>query len=96
MNLRIRLYPPLNNTAGRDRLELSLGDRVTIQALIDELVGRFGPEFRRHLYDDRDQFIPAWCAFINNRAVHLNQPEALKTPLNDGDEVSLILALAGG
>jgi molybdopterin converting factor small subunit len=96
MNLRIRLYPPLNNTAGRDRLELSLGEKATIQALIDELVARFGPEFRRHLYDDRDRFIPAWCAFINNRAVHLNQPEALKTPLNDGDEVSFILALAGG
>lgn len=96
MNLLIRLYPPLNNSAGRDRLELSLGDTVTIQTLINELVGRFGPEFRRHLYDDRDQFIPAWCAFINNRAVHLNQPEALETPLNDGDEVSLILALAGG
>ena len=96
MNLRIRLYPPLNNTAGRDRLELSLGDRATIQALLDELVARFGSQFRRHLYDDRDQFIPAWCAFINNRAVYLNQPEALETSLSDGDEISLILALAGG
>ena len=96
MNLRIRLYPPLNSTAGRDQLELSLGDRVTIQALIDELVGRFGPGFRRHLYDERDQLIPAWYAFINNRPLHLNRPEALETPLKDGDEVSFILALAGG
>jgi molybdopterin converting factor small subunit len=96
MNLRIRLYPPLNNSAGQNRLELSLGDKVTVQTLIDELVGRFGSKFRRHLYDERDQFIPAWYAFVNNRPLHLNRPEALETPLNDGDEVSFILALAGG
>jgi len=96
MNLFIRLYPPLNNSAGRDRLELSLGDTVTVQTLIDALVGRFGPEFRRYLYDERDQLMPAWYAFINNRPLHLNRPEALETPLKEGDEVSFILALAGG
>ena len=88
MNLRILLYPPLDNSAGRDRLDLSLEGKVTIQSLIDELVERYGTDFHRHLYDDRDQLIPAWVVFINKRPVHLNRPEALATPLDDGDEIS--------
>ena len=87
MKLLVHLYPPLNNSAGRDRLELSFGSEVTIQSVIDHLIGRFGPEFRRNLYDDRDRFISAWCVFVNNQPVHLNIPDALLTHLNDGDEL---------
>ena len=96
MKLRLRLYPPLNSAARRDRLELSMEGEVTIQNVIDELVARFGPEFRRHLYDDQGRIIPAWCLFINKRPVHFNRPEALGAYLADGDELSFLLALAGG
>lgn len=96
MNLQVRLYPPLNNSVGRDRVDISLEGKATIQLLIDALIARFGPEFRRYLYDDRDKIVPAWCVFLNKQPVHLNRPEALDTPLNEGDEISFMLALAGG
>jgi molybdopterin converting factor small subunit len=96
MKLHLRLYPPLNTAARRDTLELSLEGEVTIQRLIDDLVERFGSEFRQHLYDDRGRIVPAWCLFVNERPVHFNRPEALTTPLADGDELGFLLALAGG
>ena len=96
MALRIQLTPPLNNTAGRDFLEIPLQGAENVDALIDQLVERFGPAFRQHLYDDRDLFIPSWVLFINKQPVHLNRPEAFTTPLKDGDELSFLLALAGG
>jgi molybdopterin converting factor small subunit len=98
MRIRVHLYPPLNNAAGRSRLEVALDrDDDSLQALIDKMVGQFGDRFRRLLYDDRGRIVGGWCAFINQKSpVHFNQPEALATSLRDGDEISFLLALAGG
>ncbi len=96
MALRVHLTPPLNNTAGRDILEIPLPGAESVEALLNRLIERFGPAFRQHLYDDRDLFIPSWVVFINKQPVHLNRPEAFSTPLKDGDEISFLLALAGG
>ena len=96
MALHIQLTPPLNNTAGRDFLEIPLQGAEDVAALINRLVDRFGPNFRRHLYDDRERFIPSWVVFINKEPVHLNRPEAFSTPLKEGDEISFLMALAGG
>lgn len=98
MRIRVQLYPPLNDAAGRSRLEVVLdGDDVSLQSLIDTLVKQFGDDFRKLLYDDRGRIVGGWCVFINQKTpVHFNQPDALATPLCDGDEVSFLLALAGG
>ena len=98
MRIRVHLYPPLNNAAGRSRLEVVLNrDDDSLQALIDKMVEQFGHQFRKLLYDDRGLIVGGWCAFINQKsAVHFNQPDALATALCDGDEISILLALAGG
>jgi molybdopterin converting factor small subunit len=98
MRIRVLLYPPLNNAAGRSRLEVVLDrDDVSLQSLIDKLVEQFGDKFRKLLYDDQDRIVGGWCAFINQKApVHFNQTDALATPICDGDEISFLLALAGG
>lgn len=98
MRIHVQLYPPLNNAAGRSRLEVVLDrDDVSLQSLIDKMVEQFGDQFRKLLYDDRGRIVGGWCAFINQKPpVHFNQPDALATPLSDGDEISFLLALAGG
>jgi len=98
MQLRVHLYPPLNNAAGRSRLEVVLdGDDDSLQALIDKMVEQFGDQFRKLLYDDRGRIVGGWCAFVNQKfPVHFNQADALATALCDGDEISFLLALAGG
>ena len=98
MRIRVHLYPPLNNAAGRSRMEIVLDPgEPSLQALIDKMVEQFGDKFRKLLYDDRDRIVGGWCAFINQKSpVHFNQSDALTTSLCDGDEVSLLLALAGG
>ena len=98
MRIRVHLYPPLNNAAGRSRLEVVLDpDDDSLQALIDKMVEQFGDPFRKLLYDDRDRIVGGWCAFINQKSpVHFNQPDALATALCDGDEITFLLALAGG
>jgi molybdopterin converting factor small subunit len=96
IDLEVRLHPPLSNTVRQERIKLTLVKDSTLQSVIDGLTERFGSQFRRHLYDDRNQFIPAWVVFINGRPIHLNRPEALATSVNEGDSISFLLALAGG
>lgn len=96
LRLLVRLYPPLNNTAGVDEIAISMEEGATLDALIDKLVKRFGPAFRQNLFDDRDLLIPSWTVFVNGRPVRLNRAESLETSLREGDELSFLLALSGG
>ena len=97
MNVRVQLYPPLNNAAGQRQVEFALDAGATVQVLIDKLVERFGDEIHRFLFDNQGRIIPGWCAFINQRQpVYFNRPAAMRTPLADGDEIGILIALAGG
>ena len=98
VEVEVHLLPPLSNTAGRERVRLNLQKGATVQEVINALIRRFpDPEFRLHLYDTDGRLIPAWSVFINGKsAVRLGRQEDLSTPLSDGDEVTFLLALAGG
>ncbi|MGB9592787.1 MAG: hypothetical protein ACPL7R_01455 [Anaerolineae bacterium] len=96
MNVSVHLYPPLNSAAGRDWVQLVLDVPATVGRVLDALVARYGAEMRRYLYGDGNTVVPAWTAFVNDVPVQLNCDEALQTPVNDGDELALILNLAGG
>jgi len=97
IQVEVRLLPPLNDTAGRDRVRLNLQGRATLAGVIEALLERFdAPGFRRHLYDTEGRLIPAWCAFINERPVRLGRREGLSEPVKDADEITFLLNLAGG
>lgn len=96
MNVSVHLYPPLNSAAGSDRVLIALEAPATVGDVLGALVARYGAEIRRYLYGDGATVVPAWTAFVNDVPVQLNNDEALETPVSDGDEVALILNLAGG
>jgi molybdopterin converting factor small subunit len=96
MDVQVKLFPPLNNTAGRSRVTVALAGEGSIQGVIDALIAQFGPRFRQHLYDDQGRIVPAWSVFVNGEPVQLNRREHLLTPVDDGDELTFILNIAGG
>jgi molybdopterin converting factor small subunit len=93
----VKLMPPLKNTAGCDSVKLSLAEKRTIQGVIDALMERFdSPRFRHHLYDTEGRIIPAWCVFVNERPFQLNSRKNTEIRVEDGDEITFLLNLAGG
>ena len=98
IHVNVHLLPPLSNTAGKERVKLTLKTPPTIQRVIEALLERFdSPEFRLHLYDTEGRLVPAWRAFVNGRpSANLGRREDLATPVADGDEITFLLALAGG
>ena len=96
MEVRLKLFPPLSDTAGSSELKLALEDRATLRTLVETLVARYGSPMKQHLFDTEGRIIPSWAVFLNQRIVPLNQPGALETPIHPQDEVSFILNIAGG
>jgi hypothetical protein len=94
--LIVHLHPPLNTTAGQSRVKFRLIEPQTVQEVLDALAERFGPDFKQHLYDTQGRFIPAWCLFLNGKPIQLKRPENLQVQVQDQDELTFVMNIAGG
>jgi molybdopterin synthase sulfur carrier subunit len=77
-------------TSNRDRVEIQALD---VRQLLDELESRFNG-FKGLVRDEQGEIHRHVNIYVNNEAIEALQ--GLGTPLKDGDEVSIIPAMAGG
>lgn len=77
-------------TNNKDRVELQA---PTVLQLLDELERRYDG-LRGLVRDERGEIHRHVNIYVNNEAIEALQ--GLGTPLRDGDEVSIIPAMAGG
>lgn len=92
VNLRIFL-PTLPEVIGRKELEVEfIGE--TINDLIDHLVTQYGQKAKQALYDEKGMLDPVVQVLLNGEK-WINHDQ-LGTVLQEGDEVVLMMMLAGG
>jgi molybdopterin synthase sulfur carrier subunit len=77
-------------TGNRDRIEVSARD---VGGLLDELESMFGG-LKGLVRDERGEVHNHVNVYVNSEAIEALQ--GLRTPLSEGDEVTIIPALAGG
>jgi molybdopterin converting factor small subunit len=79
-------------TGGVSRSEINLADSGTLTDLLIEVRRLYGPHMPPQLREkDTPAFLRAfWCLRGSEK---INSPD---TPLRDGDEIQLLLPLAGG
>jgi len=77
-------------TQNRDRVEVASGD---VASALDELERTFS-DLRGLVRDDRGQVHDYVNIYVNSEVIEAL--DGLATPLDDGDEVAIIPALAGG
>ena len=91
MSVRVRIPAPLRSvTDGQS--EVSVGANNVDQVLV-ELEGRF-PQIRQRLRDDEGTLRRFVNLYVNGEDVRFLK--GLETGLKEGDEVSIIPAVAGG
>ena len=91
MSVRVRIPAPLRSvTDGQS--EVSVGASNVDQVLV-ELEGRF-PQIRQRLRDDEGALRRFVNLYVNGEDVRFLQGK--ETSLKDGDEVSIVPAIAGG
>src|SRR5262245_45411807 len=91
MSIHVYIPTPFRRaTNNQDRVSVDAAD---VQALLDELEGHFGG-LKGLVRNDRGEVHDHVNIYVNSEGIESLQ--GLATPLKDGDEVSIIPALAGG
>ena len=78
-------------TKGQKTVEVSAS---TLNEAINRLVDLYGDPFKGKIFDSTGRLKRFLSFYVNGKNIlHL---KGLETPLNDNDEVSLLIAIAGG
>lgn len=92
MHVTIKYFAQVRQAAGVESEQLSLDDGVDIQTTLAELAQCHGDDFRALVLDQAGSVRPGLLTVVNGQSV--TSPK--QHPLADGDELSLISAVAGG
>lgn len=91
MSVLVRIPTPLQKLVG-DKAEVSV-EATTLREAIEQLAASNG-EIKGRLLDDSGELRRFVNVYVNEEDVRFLQK--LDTPLKDGDEVSIVPAIAGG
>ena len=91
MSVLVRIPTPLQKLVG-DQAEVSL-DAASLREAVTKLAEK-NAEFKTRLLDDSGELRRFVNVYVNEEDVRFLQK--LDTPLKDGDEVSIVPAIAGG
>jgi molybdopterin synthase sulfur carrier subunit len=91
MAVKVRVPVPLQSlTQGKQEVQVN---GATLRELLIDLEGQF-PGMRERLYNEQGGLRRFVNVYLNDEDVRFLQGE--ETPVSDGDEVSIIPAIAGG
>ena len=91
MSVLVRIPTPLQKLVN-DQAEVQ-AEGATLREVVQSLVGQ-NEEFGTRLLDDKGELRRFVNVYVNEEDVRFLQK--LDTPLKDGDEVSIVPAIAGG
>jgi molybdopterin synthase sulfur carrier subunit len=91
MPVKVRIPTPLCSVTGNQTEVLAEG--ATVRALLADLEARY-PGVRARLYDEGGKLRRFVNLYVNDEDVRYLQGE--QTALSDGDELSIVPAVAGG
>jgi molybdopterin synthase sulfur carrier subunit len=91
MSVLVRIPTPLQKLAG-DKAEVNI-EAGTLREVVSQLAAQ-NEEFKTRLLDDSGELRRFVNVYVNEEDVRFLQK--LDTPLKDGDEVSIVPAIAGG
>ena len=92
VNLKI-LLPVLPEAIGRKELTVEFAGE-TVNDLIEHLVAQYGRKARQALYDGQGELDPVIQVLLNGKEWVTH--DRLDTALQDGDNVVLVMMMAGG
>ncbi len=91
MSVLVRIPTPLQKLAG-DKAEMHV-EATSLRQVVEQLAAQ-NDEFKTRLLDDTGNLRRFVNVYVNEEDVRFLQK--LDTPLKDGDEVSIVPAIAGG
>ncbi len=92
MKIKINYYGKLKIISQKDQEIFECQDIFSILEMVVELSKKYGKDFQDIVLDTNNQLKPSLLVVVNSNTVDKTKPFALK----DGDEIKLLIAIAGG
>ena len=90
MSIKLNIHPVLYHfTNDQDTIEVNGG---TVGECLKQLVAQF-PESKQGLFDKDGKLLSYVDIYVNGESAY---PEELVKPVKDGDELHIVLTIAGG
>ena len=94
MPISVRIPTPLRKfTGGAESVTASGGSGVTVAAVIDDVEGRH-PGLKERICDEAGKVRRFVNLYVNGEDIRFLS--SLDTPVKEGDEISIVPAIAGG
>jgi molybdopterin converting factor small subunit len=92
MQVTFNFFSQVRQAAGVESDRVTMDEGADLLATLEEVAARYGDEFRAMVLDPSGGVRPSLIALVNGQPV----PRGEKHRLAEGDQVSLISAVAGG
>ena len=92
--IKVYFLSLLSDLTGVDEIHLSLEEDSTIQNVLGILIEKFGAEFEKKIF--RSPEILNDYILIGLNGKDIRSINNMKTPINRGDEITFLPAIAGG
>ena len=92
MKLKLKVLRPFKDIIGNENITIDIQGK-TLQDLLDELLGHY-PKLKDKMLDEKGNLDSFVNIFVNDRPTYTNQESQVE--LNEGDEILIFPAIAGG
>ena len=92
MSIKINIHPIFYHLTNDQTVVEVDGNAKTVGQCLDQLVARF-PEIEKGLFEKKGKLLNYVDIYVNGESAY---PEELAKPVKDGDELYLVVIIAGG
>ena len=93
MSVKVLMHYPHLKVLANDQ-DIVEVNGPTIGQCLDDLVNQF-PDIKTRIFDKKGKLLNFINIYQNNESLY-NEPDPLAKPVKDGDEIAIILLIAGG
>ncbi|MFQ5914506.1 MAG: MoaD/ThiS family protein [Nitrospinota bacterium] len=97
--ITVVFQPPLTRITGQKKVQVPVDalDRSTLKEVLNHLAGR-NPKLKTALFDDNGELSHEYNCFLNgeNLRAQADGRAVTDAPVQDGDEVVILMPIAGG
>lgn len=92
MSVTLNLFGQLRHIADADEVRIDVAEDGTLLSTLKTLTGKYDDTFSAMLFDESGAIRPTMMVLINETTIDKANPSSLQ----DGDQITLLSAIAGG
>lgn len=94
LKVTVKFFTTLREVTGKKEEQIEFSRSTTLESLLKKLSQKYGKEFNDYVYDELSNVRGHLQFLINGQSAALQRGK--RTPLKDGDQVTILPPVGGG